>query len=180
MRVIAGIYKNRKLNEVSNDVTRPTTDMNKEMIFNTLGQFFDGGIGLDLFGGTGSLGIEALSRGLDYVYFSEINDSTYNILKSNIKKLNIENATAFKGDYREFLKQYKNIRFDYVFLDPPYRIFNEVEFIIKFMIKHEMFKDGCSVLLEMPKEINYVPEHFEFLKEKTGAASRFVFLKYRS
>ena len=77
MRVIAGKYRHRVLKEVSNDYTRPTTDMNKEMIFNTLGQFFDGGVVLDLFSGTGSLGIEALSRGMDSGYFSEINDDTF-------------------------------------------------------------------------------------------------------
>ena len=72
VRVVAGKYRGRNLECVSNDVTRPTTDANKEMVFNTLGQFFDGGVALDLFGGTGSLGIEALSRGMSSAYFSEI------------------------------------------------------------------------------------------------------------
>ena len=70
---------------------------NKEMVFNMLGQFFDSGVCLDLFGGTGSLGIEALSRGMSSAYFSEINDDTYKILMSNIKSLGIENATVFHG-----------------------------------------------------------------------------------
>ncbi len=179
MRVIAGKYRHRVLKEVSNDYTRPTTDMNKEMIFNTLGQFFDGGIVLDLFSGTGSLGIEALSRGMDSGYFSEINDDTFEILKHNIKSLNIENATIYHGDYRQFLVKYSNIKFDLVMLDPPYRIFNEVKDILKFMLKKHMFKEGCKILLEMPKELKYIPEGFEYIKEKIGAASRFVFLEYR-
>ena len=179
MRVIAGKYRHRILKEISNDYTRPTTDMNKEMIFNTLGQFFDGGIVLDLFSGTGSLGIEALSRGMDYGYFSEINDTTFEILKSNIKSLNIENATIYHGDYRQFLVKYSNIKFDLVMLDPPYRIFNEVKDILKFMLKKNMFKNNCKLLIEMPKTIEYIPDGFEFIKEKTGAASRFVFLIYK-
>lgn len=179
MRVIAGKYRHRILKEISNDYTRPTTDMNKEMIFNTLGQFFDGGIVLDLFSGTGSLGIEALSRGMDYGYFSEINDTTFEILKSNIKSLGIENTTIYHGDYRQFLVKYSNIKFDLVMLDPPYRIFNEVKDILKFMLKKNMFKKDCKLLIEMPKTIEYIPDGFEFIKEKTGAASRFVFLIYK-
>jgi len=180
MRVIAGIYKHRPLKEVSNEYTRPSTDMNKEMVFNMLGQFFDGGTVLDLFGGTGALGIEAISRGMSYGYFSEINDDTHEILKYNIKNLGLEESTTiFHGDYRQFLKKYQNIRFDLVMLDPPYRIFNEVPDILKFMKNKHMFKKDCQIVLEMPKETNYIPDGFEFIKEKTGAASRFVYLIYR-
>ena len=179
MRVIAGKYRHRKLKEISNEYTRPTTDMNKEMIFNTLGQYFEKGIVLDLFSGTGSLGIEAISRGMEYGYFSEINDETYEILKYKIKSLNIENVTLFHGDYREFLKKYNTIKFDLVLIDPPYRIFNEVDDILKYMLKKKMFKKDCKVILEMPKTIDYIPSGFEFIKEKIGAASRFKYLIYR-
>ena len=179
MRVIAGIYRHRILKEVSNEYTRPSTDKNKEMVFNMLGQFFDSGVCLDLFGGTGSLGIEALSRGMSSAYFSEINDDTYKILMSNIKSLGIENATVFHGDYRGFLKKYSHIKFDLIFLDPPYRIFNEVKEILAFMLKKEMFKKDCQIIIEMPKETRFIPEGFEFIKDKVGAASRFVYLIYR-
>lgn len=178
MRVVAGIYRSRLLKYVSNEVTRPTTDKNKEMIFNTLGQFFDGGLCLDLFSGTGSLGIEALSRGMKYAYMCEINTDTYNILKDNLQTLKIDNATYEKMDFKSFLKKYNNIKFDLVLLDPPYPIANELRGIIKYMTIHKMFKKGCKVLLEMPKEMVYVPEELKYLKEKTGAASRFVFLEY--
>jgi len=180
MRVIAGIYRSRLLKEVSNEVTRPTTDKNKEMVFNTLGQFFDGGIALDLFAGTGSLGIEAISRGIHYAYFSEINPDTFNILKDNIHSLNIENATIDNMDFKLFLKKYNNIKFDLVMLDPPYKIANELEGILKYMKIYHMFKNGCKILLEMPKDMHYIPEGFTYLKEKTGAASRFIFLKYEA
>ena len=178
MRVIAGKYRSRLLKEICNENTRPTTDKNKETIFNTLGQFFDGGIVLDLFSGTGSLGIEALSRGMHYAYFCELNDTTYEVLKQNINSLKIENCTVHHGPYKDFLNKYSNIKFDLVMLDPPYKIFDEVEQILKFMLKNNMFKKDCQVLLEMPKEKNYIPEGFTYLKEKIGAASRFVFLRY--
>ena len=179
VRVVAGKYRGRVLHCVSNEVTRPTTDKNKEMVFNTLGQFFDGGVALDLFGGTGSLGIEALSRGCSSAYFSEINPDTFKVLKRNVQDLKLDNATIFNGDYRDFLVKYQNIKFDLVMIDPPYRIANEIEWIISFMLKKKMFSNDCQILLELPKEMTFIPEGFEYLKEKTGAASRFIFLKYK-
>ena len=178
IRVTAGKYRGKSLKCVSNDITRPTTDMNKEMIFNTLGQFFEGGVALDLFAGTGSLGIEAISRGVDSCYFSEINPDTFKILKDNVHSLSLENATLFFGDYRNFLVKYQDLKFDLVMLDPPYRIASELDYIIKFMLKKKMFKKGCQILLEEPKEMKYIPEGIKYLKEKTGAASRFIFLTY--
>ncbi|MGM0495897.1 MAG: RsmD family RNA methyltransferase, partial [Bacillota bacterium] len=69
LRVIAGKFKSRKIKEVKSKLTRPTTDKNKEVLFNLLGQFFSGGAVLDLFAGSGSLGIEAISRGMESVDF---------------------------------------------------------------------------------------------------------------
>lgn len=177
-RVVAGIYRSRKLYAISNEVTRPTTDKNKEMIFNTLGQFFDGGVALDLFAGTGSLGIEAISRGVSSCYFSEINPDTFEILKKNIQSLGIQNATLFKGDFRDFLIKFQTQKFDLVMIDPPYRIADEIPWALDYMNKKKMFHNGCLILLELPKESSYLPQGFTYLKEKTGAASRFVFLKY--
>ena len=177
-RVIAGIYRSRTLETISNEITRPTTDKNKEMIFNTLGQFFEGGVALDLFAGTGSLGIEALSRGMTSAYFSEINPDTFLVLKKNIQSLKLENATCFNGDYRMFFSKYPSIKYDLVLIDPPYRIADEISFILKYMLKKKMFHPGCQILLELPKEMEINPLGFTYLKEKVGAASRFIFLKY--
>ena len=178
LRVVSGIYRGRVLEGISNEITRPTTDSNKEMVFNTLGQYFSGGVALDLFAGTGSLGIEAISRGVSSAYFSEINPDTYKILKKNIETLKIENATIFFGSYRDFLVKYQNIKFDLVMLDPPYRIWKDIDWILSFMLKKKMFKKDAQILLEIPKNENYTKEEFTYLKEKTGAASKFIFLKY--
>ena len=71
MRVVAGTLKGRSIKAVKGTNTRPTTDKVKESIFNIIGPYFDGGIALDLFGGSGNLGIESLSRGIDKVIFVE-------------------------------------------------------------------------------------------------------------
>src|SRR5690625_4127464 len=90
MRVIAGEFKSRHLKAVPGSNTRPTSDKIKESIFHMLGPFFEGGLCLDLFAGSGSLGIEALSRGMDKVIFVEKSSSAIRIIHKNVEMLKIE------------------------------------------------------------------------------------------
>lgn len=178
MRVIAGLYRSRKLIPIVDEHTRPTTDANKEMIFNSLGQFFNGGMALDLFSGTGSLGIEAISRGMKYAYLNELNNTTFEVLKKNVHNIGIENVTITNLDFKAFLKMYSNQKFDLVLLDPPYAIADEIPGIIRYMLRKDMIKKDAQLVLETPKEMEYTPVNFEIIKNKTGAASRFVILRY--
>ncbi|MFH0993788.1 MAG: 16S rRNA (guanine(966)-N(2))-methyltransferase RsmD [bacterium] len=122
MRVIAGRFKRRTLREADPSATRPTTDKNREMIFNILGQFFDGGSALDLFAGTGALGIEALSRGVDSCTFVDIDPTAIRTIQSNLKDLEISTAAGIvvKQDALRFLGQSHDTVYDLIFLDPPY------------------------------------------------------------
>ena len=85
MRVVSGICKGRALKAVPGNTTRPTTDKVKEALFNMIGPYFEGGIGLDLFAGSGGLGIEALSRGLDKVIFIDRDGKAIQTIHENIK-----------------------------------------------------------------------------------------------
>ena len=105
MRVIAGKYKSRQLKSVKSNLTRPTTDRNKENMFNIIGPYFQGGNVLDLFAGSGGLGIEALSRGCDYLYSVDNQFAAFQVIKDNLKLLKIDNAKVFKLDYRKALKR---------------------------------------------------------------------------
>ena len=87
MRVIAGKFKSRQLKSVDSSHTRPTTDKNKENLFNMIGPYFDGGICLDLFGGSGGLGIEALSRGMDELYSVDKQYKAFATIRENFKLL---------------------------------------------------------------------------------------------
>ena len=89
MRVIDGKYKRRNLKAVAGNKTRPTTDRNKENMFNLIGPYFDGGACLDLFGGSGRLGIEALSRGMEKLYSVDMNYQAYQTIKENLASLKI-------------------------------------------------------------------------------------------
>ena len=101
MRVIAGKYRSRQLKSVKSDLTRPTTDKNKENLFNMIGPYFDGGVVLDLFGGSGGLGIEAMSRGMDELYSVDKQYKAFAVIKENVNMLKIDNAHVLKMDYRK-------------------------------------------------------------------------------
>ncbi|MDD3129891.1 MAG: RsmD family RNA methyltransferase, partial [Candidatus Izemoplasmatales bacterium] len=101
LRVISGKFKSRKLKEVKTVSTRPTTDKNKEMLFNVIGQYFDGDFVVDLFSGSGALGIEALSRGAGYVEFVDNNFSAIKVIKENLGSFNLlskDETKVYKSD----------------------------------------------------------------------------------
>jgi 16S rRNA (guanine966-N2)-methyltransferase len=124
MRVVSGVLKGRGLKAVPGNSTRPTTDKVKEAIFNMIGPYFNGGIGLDLFAGSGGLGIEGLSRGLEKVIFVDLDRKAIQTVKENLRDCQIENqAEVYRNEASRALKAVskREIRFDYIFLDPPYK-----------------------------------------------------------
>ena len=107
--------------------TRPTTDRVKENLFNIIASYIDDSVVLDLFAGTGSLGIEALSRGAKSAVFSDSNEKSVDIIKKNLEHTKfIDRSEVFLGDAQLILKKLSHQRkkFDIIFLDPPYR--NEI------------------------------------------------------
>ena len=180
MRVIAGKYRSRLLYEISNEYTRPTKDKNREMVFNVLGQYFDGGVALDLFAGTGALGIEAISRGIDKCYFVDNNNLAHNVIKENLKSLKIDLSTLYKMDYRSFLSSYSHLKFDLVFLDPPYNL-NVCYEILNELVKNEQINDGALIVIEVDVNLEKqsVDERLELLKEKEVRNTRFEFYEFR-
>src|SRR4051794_41215753 len=93
MRVVSGSSKGKTLKAVPGSTTRPTTDKVKEALFNMIGPYFDGGIGLDLFAGSGGLGIEGLSRGLEKVIFIDRDAKAIQVIHENIKSCHFEEKT---------------------------------------------------------------------------------------
>jgi len=119
-RIIAGSRKGMRLNSVPGDSTRPITDRVKEAVFNILGADIEGASMFDLFGGTGSVGLEALSRGASYVRFSDANRNAYNTLVSNIRLTRFEKqAKAYFGDVFNILRGIPDREFEYIYVAPP-------------------------------------------------------------
>ena len=162
MRVIAGKYKKRQLKVPKTQLTRPTTDKNKENLFNMIGPYFEGGTVLDLFGGSGGLGIEAISRGCDTLYSVDKQFEAFKTIKENFALLQLENCYPLKMDYKKALKylydylKEKEIKFDYVFLDPPYGK-GLVDDILFFLVENQMLNDEACIVVEELKEVEFQP-----------------------
>lgn len=155
MRVISGERKGHPLKAVPGELTRPTTDKVKEAIFSMIGPYFDGGIVLDAFSGTGSLAIEALSRGMDYAYLYDVQAKSIQIMKENLEKTKYtQQATVTKGDVTKNLSSFygSNVRFDLVFIDPPYK--NKIyEQILSQLIELKLLANHAIIVVESdPKQ----------------------------
>lgn len=109
-----------RLKDVPGEITRPITDRVKEALFNILAKDIPGSTFLDLFGGTGSVGIEALSRDAAYVRFIDLNRPAVNVIRTNLVHTRLEeNAQVFQYDAFQYLKQKPDRQFDYIFIAPP-------------------------------------------------------------
>jgi len=125
IRVIAGKARGRRLKSVPGDITRPITDRTKESLFNIIGPDIQGSTFLDLFAGTGSVGIEALSRGANFVRFIDIHRRATDTIRSNLKitDLWLNNDTTcaevIQADTFLLIKKLADRSFDYIYIAPP-------------------------------------------------------------
>ncbi|HLU23630.1 MAG TPA: 16S rRNA (guanine(966)-N(2))-methyltransferase RsmD [Bacillaceae bacterium] len=161
MRVISGYYKGRQLKSVPGKQTRPTTDKVKETMFNVIGPYFSGGLGLDLFAGSGGLGIEALSRGLDKVIFVDRDMNALQTIKANVGLCGLEDkCEIYRNDAERALKSIikREIQFDCIFLDPPYRK-QKLESLLNMIEQNNLLTMNGTVVCEhgtdvvLPKKI---------------------------
>ncbi|WP_062105178.1 16S rRNA (guanine(966)-N(2))-methyltransferase RsmD [Bacillus niameyensis] len=150
MRVISGIYKGRQLKAVPGRGTRPTTDKVKETIFNMIGPFFSEGTVLDLFAGSGALGIEALSRGIDKGIFVDKDMKAIQTIKTNIQLCNLDDKSEiYRNDAERALHAIskRNIQFDYIFLDPPYHK-QKLESLLEQIEMNQLLKPEGAIVCE--------------------------------
>lgn len=120
LRVIAGKARGRRLKAVPGDTTRPITDRTKESVFNILGADIQGSTLLDLFGGTGSVGIEALSRGAAFVRFLDLNRRAVATIQENLENTGLkEGAEVIQVDAFALLARTPDRAFDYIYIAPP-------------------------------------------------------------
>lgn len=156
MRVIAGEMGGRRLKAVPGKNTRPTTDKIKESMFNRIGPYFDGGIALDFYAGSGALGIEALSRGIEKVYAFENNRKAQTTIQDNVSTLKLDDRyQLLREDNRRGLKNLLDrepgLQFDLVLLDPPYEGQRLLEILESFQ-DLDCLAAGAVVLCELGKE----------------------------
>ena len=149
MRVITGTAKGIALATPDGMLTRPTSDRVKEALFSIIQFDIPGASVLDLFGGTGQLGIEALSRGAQSAVFVDARDDACRLIKENLKRTKMEKAgTVIKSDYLDFLKRCKQ-KFDIVILDPPYaEVF--LENALNMITEIDILQSGGIIIAERP------------------------------
>ena len=134
LRIVAGKWRSRLLQIIDEPELRPTSERIRETLFNWLSPMTEGAQCLDLFAGTGALGIEALSRGASHVVFIEKSATVADAIRKNLSALEATNAEVCQRDAIEYLKSADPKPFDIVFLDPPF--------------ESDMLSDSCSLLRE--------------------------------
>ncbi|WP_440693199.1 16S rRNA (guanine(966)-N(2))-methyltransferase RsmD [Candidatus Pelagibacter sp. HIMB1695] len=183
MRIISGKFKGKKILEPKDLNTRPLKDLTKESIFNIIqhsNKFkinFENSEILDLFSGTGSFGIECLSRGAKFVTFVENYKEILSILKKNLADLKLDSNYSIieknifdNLNLKEFEKQ-----FDIIFLDPPYKEKN-LKDVLLYLIDEKILKiDGIIILHRHKKQIDILPDQINILEEKKYGISKILF-----
>ncbi|THA00110.1 16S rRNA (guanine(966)-N(2))-methyltransferase RsmD [Rodentibacter pneumotropicus] len=170
VRIIAGLWRGRKLPVLNAEGLRPTGDRVKETLFNWLMPYIHQAKCLDGFAGSGSLGIEALSRQAEKVTFLEKDKTVANQLKKNLQtlKCTAEQAQVLNQNCLDFLKQPQNQpHFDVVFIDPPFH-FGLAEQAIRLLAENNWLHPNALIYVETEKENHLnTPENWTLLKEKT-------------
>ncbi|MDP4553120.1 16S rRNA (guanine(966)-N(2))-methyltransferase RsmD [Alkalihalobacillus macyae] len=159
MRIIAGECKGRHIKPVPGMSTRPTTDKVRESIYNMIGPFFDGGQALDLYGGSGALGIEALSRGMSKCIFVDRDSKAIETIKWNLEQTKFTgSAEVFRNDSKRALKALnkREMTFSLVLLDPPYHK-EQILYDLEKLCTFELLEDKATIVVEHKKEVT-LPE----------------------
>ena len=150
MRIISGIYKGRVLTGHDINGTRPTMDRVRESLFAMIQSKLTNSIVLDLFAGSGSLGFESLSNGSKHCYFNDINKKCVKVIEENANKLKCDDYTVLNKDYKKALIELTDIsiKFDIIFLDPPYGLHINSE-IIKYIVENNLLKEKGIIVCEI-------------------------------
>lgn len=172
MRIIAGKLRHRTIEMVHLDTTRETQDKVRGAIFNMIGPYFDGGVALDLFAGSGAMAIEAYSRGIEKIYLNDIEPKAIAVCRQNCQNLKIEAASFCISDFKQYLKNV-GCQMNLIFLDPPYHL-NDIEQILS--LTAPVLLSRGRIVFEMANESNYPTTiaGLHIIKEKCYGIKRVV------
>ena len=170
MRVIAGKARGLTLNTIDGDSTRPTRDMVREAIFSILAFKIPDCNFLDLFSGSGAMGIEAISRGAKSATFIDINPECIKVISKNIEKAKfLEYSKVYNTDYKNAIKKFGNHSFDIVFVDPPYNKEMGIDAITR-LSENDILSDGGVIILETDTN--------EIVPDEIGRYEKFNYKRY--
>ena len=181
MRVIAGSARRLKLVTPEGLNTRPTGDQIKETLFNMLMPYiFDDTKFLDLFAGSGQIGIEALSRGAEYACFADNDRRSIECINENLTTTKLsDKAKVLAGDCFSVIRQLSGSKFDIIFMDPPYDMGAEAD-ILKALTYEKLLADDALIVIEakLNRDFGFAEDlGFNIIKEKEYKTSKHVFLE---
>ena len=181
MRVIAGSAKSLRLKTLDGLDTRPTTDRIKETLFNIIGPSVYGSVFLDLFSGSGGIGIEALSRGAKEAVFVGNNPKAMRYIKDNLKFTRLEHkAATITGDVMNALYQLEGEKvFDIIFMDPPYDRGLEHK-VLDYLSGSELVYDDTTIIVEASRDTDFSYAEqlgFTVIREKLYKTNKHVFIE---
>jgi len=179
MRIISGALKGRRLVSSDDLSIRPTTDRIKELIFNVLQDFPQNRHVVDIFAGSGNLGIEAISRGAEKVYFVEQADTSINILTRNLHQLRIpeDKYQIIRQDAAQFAKEMDR-NFDLFLIDPPFK-YPELQNLIDILVNNQHFQPYSLIVLEheINNPIETKTDDYHVFKQKKKGRSLISFIE---
>lgn len=178
LRIVAGKWRSRVLKVIDEPGIRPTSERTRETLFSWLAPVIEGADCLDLFAGSGALGFEALSRGAGSVVFVERGTRTQQGIRDSIEALAAADATLIEGDAMQYLRSAAPMRFDIVFLDPPFAADYYGE-LCRLLGDRDWLADGALVYLERQRghELPDLPAGWQVQKEKTAANVCYALVK---
>ncbi len=169
MRVISGTARGTKLQTIEGMSTRPTTDRVKEALFSMINQEIVGSKCLDLYAGSGALGIELLSRGAESVVFIEKSTKSDQIIGENLKKTKLENRSRrVIKDVAQALMMFKGQRYDIIMMDPPY-LTGEIKKGLDLISNEDLLEVGGLIIIEHDindSDLIEIKTYFEWIKTK--------------
>jgi len=180
MRVVSGCARGTGLFRPPDNRTRPTADRVKEDLFNIIAQHIAGASFLDLYAGTGQIGIEALSRGADRAVFAEADRDTVRLIERNITKCRLEGATVMCGDVPGILQNLGRAgqTFNLVYLDPPYEL-DELSPVLRALVDHRLLRDGAVVIAEQAAKATKIDiSDMQTYKVKEYSTTKLTFMRY--
>lgn len=183
MRIIGGKAKGTKLYTLDGDNTRPTLDRVKESLFNIIQMKIPDSIFLDLFSGSGAIGLEAASRGAKKVILCDKSKDAMQIIKKNIEKTHLENQTeCYQLSYEKILKNKINEKLDIIYIDPPYKT-DLIYESLKIILEKEILKEDSYIIIETDEEKRIIEQikklELDIVDQRKYGRAYLIFLQKR-
>ena len=181
MRIISGKARGTKLYTLEGTETRPTLDRVKESLFNIINSEIPDSVVLDLFSGSGAIGLEFASRGAKKVYLCDNSKDAINIINKNIEKTHFENITeTFCCDFKNTIEKIKNEVLDIIYIDPPYRT-DYVKESIELLIKSNCIQNNTLIIIETDDEKRIINEinnlNIKIIDQREYGRASLIFIK---